>query len=507
MKKLFLVLLVLFSLQNTAIAQARPTTGKSKQAQSESENTSTSPIRKTAAQIAATQPGELGREYWQTDGMPGLYRDFGSAVGIQRVNACISPYDIRLVPNDSRAATRTANSAQWAAWMAALSPKGACIQFPEAEFYFQTSLTFTKPIKLLGAGTRFVAGEAPTGTALIVESGQNGITVAGGAKNSTIQGVLLKTRTGNSVPTGDGIHAGATVRIEQVVIESFGRDGIFFNGTAPANTDFSSVSDSHTWYVRRDGLHLDGGGDTNVISINTFNATNSGRYGVYNAGASNVLSNVHVAFAGVVTKGSAAYYDAGSSNIYLNPYSEDREKFFFGPGSNYNTVICGLFGTPIFDATAPGFHGGHTVLERGAYRGLRLRDLTENASGHHYSLQAANYKYPGEVRLHDETARRDVFSYEPGANTLHVPALTATAAKIGVSGTTVSYATHGAGTLKAGTVTIVNPNITANSRVLVTRTSKGAGVLYVSTKTAGVSFTVSSSEGTDGGTFDYWIVN
>ena len=69
----------------------------------------------------------------------------------------------------------------------------------------------------------------------------------------------------------------------------------------------------------------------------------------------------------------------------------------------------------------------------------------------------------------------------------------------GVAGQGVSVkegtnAKQGVGTLVLGTVTIANTSVTANSRILITpaavNASTGIGVLHVTARVAGVSFTV-----------------
>lgn len=66
----------------------------------------------------------------------------------------------------------------------------------------------------------------------------------------------------------------------------------------------------------------------------------------------------------------------------------------------------------------------------------------------------------------------------------------------------------GTGTLAAGTVTIADTAVTANSQIFLTDTSNGAnlGVLSVGTIIAGTSFVVNSSNIADVGTFGYLIV-
>ena len=65
----------------------------------------------------------------------------------------------------------------------------------------------------------------------------------------------------------------------------------------------------------------------------------------------------------------------------------------------------------------------------------------------------------------------------------------------------------GQATLVGGTVTVSNTAITANSRIFVTVSTTGGTRGYLSvTKSAGVSFTITSSSGTDTSVVDYMIV-
>ena len=76
-----------------------------------------------------------------------------------------------------------------------------------------------------------------------------------------------------------------------------------------------------------------------------------------------------------------------------------------------------------------------------------------------------------------------------------------------------SNARVGSGTLVAGTVAVANTSVTANSKVFLQRTGTGSsvvGTLTVTSKTAGVGFTVTSETAlgavsADTGTFDYFI--
>ena len=73
---------------------------------------------------------------------------------------------------------------------------------------------------------------------------------------------------------------------------------------------------------------------------------------------------------------------------------------------------------------------------------------------------------------------------------------------------TGSNASVGGGTFSGGAVTISTTAVTASSRIFIQYTScSNCGTTYISAKVAGTSFTVTSSNGSDASTFDYWIIN
>jgi hypothetical protein len=64
------------------------------------------------------------------------------------------------------------------------------------------------------------------------------------------------------------------------------------------------------------------------------------------------------------------------------------------------------------------------------------------------------------------------------------------------------------GTFTGGTVTINNTAVTASSKIFIQYTScSSCGTTYIGTITAGTSFVVTSSNGSDASTFNYWIIN
>jgi hypothetical protein len=75
-------------------------------------------------------------------------------------------------------------------------------------------------------------------------------------------------------------------------------------------------------------------------------------------------------------------------------------------------------------------------------------------------------------------------------------------------GTTFKRLEHGTAVLVGGTVTVADTTITANSRIILTSQVGGGtpGWLRVSARSAGVSFTITSSSGTDTSTVGYVII-
>jgi len=73
---------------------------------------------------------------------------------------------------------------------------------------------------------------------------------------------------------------------------------------------------------------------------------------------------------------------------------------------------------------------------------------------------------------------------------------------------TGTNASVGTGTLSSGTATINTTAVTASSIIQVQLTScSSCGTLYIGTVTAGTSFVVTSTNGADASTFNYWIIN
>lgn len=414
---------------------------------------------KTAAQIAALTPGRYGRDIYQTDGVKGFYRDYGATIGFRRALPYVHVYEYGIVPNASDSTTRTNNSTAWAALMTAIPARGARVVFPEERFYFAEDLEVSKVITIEGSGTSFAVDEA--GTRIYVESGQNGFSFLanpGSPVGAVLRGVSVMTRSGYSgVTTGDGIYCEVPVRIENVFVSGFGRDGIHLRGTSPANCDWSSIKDIHSYQNKRDGLHLDGGGDTNVVTIQNPNLYSNGRHGLYNAGGTNTIIGAH-ASSNAALETAYDYYDNGTSNLYLNPYSEGgaSAKIYLDSAAIYNTYIFGIFGAPSVVSSSPGINGAHTYLDRGSWRIVRLRDQLDAGGGlavnlvsdsGHFYIQAGGHPNPLDYNASTEVATWTKLAYSDTLCASGTPQTLTGAGAVNVTTDTTLLVTTGANAL------------------------------------------------------------
>ncbi|MFJ4637594.1 hypothetical protein ACIP69_18470 [Streptomyces hygroscopicus] len=116
----------------------------------------------------------------------------------------------------------------------------------------------------------------------------------------------------------------------------------------------------------------------------------------------------------------------------------------------------------------------------------------------------------GQIEMGSGSAAREVVLSRTAANQL---SLTTSDLRIATAGRGLmvaegSNAKMGTATLAAGTATVSTTAVTANSRIFLTNQALGgtAGFLRVSARTAGTSFTITSSSGTDTSTVAWMIV-
>lgn len=148
---------------------------------------------------------------------------------------------------------------------------------------------------------------------------------------------------------------------------------------------------------------------------------------------------------------------------------------------------------------------GGLLTVRGASTNTFLNAQVTGDTQNRYNVTAA-----GQHAWGSGSAVADVTLARGAANRLD---LTTSDLRVGTAGRGLqiaegSNAKSGTATLVAGAVTVSNTSVTANSRIQLTSQADGGtpGFLRVSARTAGTSFTITSSSGTDTSTVGYFIV-
>ena len=386
---------------------------------------------------------------------------------------------------DGATARPTDNLPAWNALLATLPIEGGVIQFPEGNFYFSNTPIANKPVQIIGAGMVPVADvAAPKGTVLLIASGHSGLQFVAGASGSSVRDVTLVTKNGHTRQTiGHGIHSTVKVRVENVYIKGFAQHGIFLDSTGQKNnTNLSSLVGVQVYDNKLDGFRLEGG-DTNVITVLSCDATLNGRHGFYSAGYSNVFINTHTAFNARSTPGAKDYFENGGSNTWVHPYAESTEsgKFFFGENASYCDLAVGQFGKPTIEFARVGIAlAGHRILERGYLHEVKLKDVA-NTPGKSYVLRSTYSEEPGQLLLFNEDDNKEVFSYFPSTERLRIKNL-----QLAALGATP----HATLTAQAGVVVGIKNNYSATSNpTLQDDTTQGyaVGSEWINTR-AGIVF-------------------
>jgi hypothetical protein len=174
-------------------------------------------------------------------------------------------------------------------------------------------------------------------------------------------------------------------------------------------------------------------------------------------------------------------------------------------GSEADTAVANTWAgaTQTFESTV-------TVVPASAGGSASL--YLDNQNGQKWEFFCSN---GGQYGVFDDTNSKQPFNITAGA-TLNVNLSGST---MFVSGNVDCYtlgqgfqvreganAKQGTATLSSGTVTVSNTSVTANSRIFLTaQDGSTTGALRVSARTAGTSFTITSSNGTDSGVVAYEI--
>lgn len=152
--------------------------------------------------------------------------------------------------------------------------------------------------------------------------------------------------------------------------------------------------------------------------------------------------------------------------------------------------------------------GNSATLYKGAGTGLMAMRPGTDSTGAFQVQKSAGTAFAtfdstnGRMRIGDSTNPTDVLDVTGNVS------LTTAGNKIKIA--TGTNASAGTGTLVGGTVTISTTAVTANSLIFLTDTTASftnVGVMSVSSKSAGTSFTVTSANVLDTSTFNWLIIN
>lgn len=174
---------------------------------------------------------------------------------------------------------------------------GGEILIPAGVFYLSDTLLIQKRLTLRGTHQ----GETPltAGTRLLFAANKTGVRVHSSIESpagtsgaqTNIRGLCVHSLGGAS---GHGIHASATVHLQEVIINGFGEDGLHVAADAVGGTGLANLWTAHTCRFAengRDGLHAEGN-DANAGLAEVVDCSSNGRWGFYDGSG---LGNTFVA--------------------------------------------------------------------------------------------------------------------------------------------------------------------------------------------------------------------
>lgn len=187
------------------------------------------------------------------------------------------------------------------------------------------------------------------------------------------------------------------------------------------------------------------------------------------------------------TNGQLLFGTVGDVNLYRGAGTEELK-------TDDNLNVVGTISTT------------GTVTTTGAASTTNVLDvLVLNDTFDRYRMQAS-----GRMDWGPGNGARDTNLYRSGVGLLATDnSLVLAAAGGGVQVKEGTNATMGVtAAMTAGTITVSTTKVTANSRIFLTAQTTGAapGALRVSARTAGTSFTITSTSGTDTSTVAWWLV-
>jgi hypothetical protein len=320
---------------------------------------------------------------------------------------------------------------------------------------------------------------------------------------------------------------------------SFG-GGILFQGESSTtdNQDMAKISAywanaTHAIRGSKIGIHLvsSGGALTEYANFNT-SVISSGALTIGNAAAVSIYNSG-------ITTATPFTIGASSSALTLQSTSNTATAITIQPTNNTTGGIT-IGGVALTSTTLAkkemNFGSSYTAASgTGTHTALAIQNtynLTSTASGLQTSIliNPTFTSLTGTYRAIDISANNASAKgiYQSGANTTNnlvgatgFGSTTAPTDKVEITGNlalltagnkikvaTGSNASAGTGTFASGTVTINTTAVTASSLIFIQYTScSNCGTTSIGTVTAATSFVVNSSNGSDGSTFNWWLIN
>jgi len=267
------------------------------------------------------------------------------------------------------------------------------------------------------------------------------------------------------------------------------------------------VNDGSGGYtVKTDLINVDAAYPSSIFASGIIRAGTSGSGDVQTTSAFNISDPTYTTTRGRITANSATTYVQGTTNIAFGKIAQSavNTSITLGTGGNNddtlnvggNSVVTGNSFAQAFNAKqdATNGDGGHYVLS--------------NASG---TIRWGFGLQPAETGSGNGGADLHIYSYTDGGVFLSSPLSITRSTGVVATPNGFYGKSKGTATLVAGTVTVNDSNVTADSDILLTLKTiggTGTGNAYVSAKVASTSFTITSVAGAgDTSTFNYIILN
>lgn len=315
----------------------------------------------------------------------------------------------------------TDDTAAFVAAFAAVPTAGGEIYIPAGTYKISSSLTIASPVFLHGAS----AGIGTGGSQLNFSAGTTGITIATAAQMSRVENLYLKSAS-TTLGTDDGIRVfGHGFRLENIVVDGFGRYGISTDTRATGNADNSYYTSVRAVGNKSHGFYTVGT-DSNAMTFIGDDATANSGYGFYDASAHNTyvedhadsntggawyLNGISTAIYSPYVESSASpsvLFDTGSSSCYWNGSNYGGGTITDSGGGNevryYTGTPAGVGASRVVIGPRPQVSAPSYLFQVGVYNGsaLSLSDQTNSANifeydtiNHFQFLQKARFGLNG----------------------------------------------------------------------------------------------------------------